>query len=605
MVKQLYSILNEFKNPKYLIEQEIYRKVRDFNDEQLKSKKFPIDSDFFYEEIAFNLMEMSQECNVQGWEGLYYGPTISAKDKNGNIISNLDIKNITPEMVSYWERRSSEVDNPILQCRYAGLVWDFSQKIKKLKPNVSVAHRLIDSILKIASLGGDCFFNKLEKALRLAVALNDQQRIIFIRDAIIKYEDTYSEDGKPGTWGYSYDLLIEDKNLYRKVQLEKKQEDRIIKELERKLKKFSDRDTNICNPHSVEYIVTKLAPYYKGKGDMENMKRVLLIYRDSFLYGIKYNLVMIGSHWLEKIRKILFQYGLSKEAKELELNIRTLQKDDLKYLQRHTIKIPIPQEEIDRYMSDLSKKNLSEALNCIALSFIPDKEQVKNIVIKTAREHPLQATITKSIMDHTGKIVSQINSIEDDLEGHIVHHISQSMRLQLSFIALGLSHLEENKSLGASSLSEHLFKSPVFTEANHPIIKEGLISYFNKNYIATCSILIHQIESAIRELISVAGGAIYQPSTNSKERGFELRPLGALIRDEIFTKTFEKLNNNIPDFFRILLIDKRALNLRNSICHGHLPATSFNQGVAIHIIHVLLILSILRKNKSSLKTKKS
>ena len=110
--------------------------------------------------------------------------------------------------------------------------------------------------------------------------------------------------------------------------------------------------------------------------------------------------------------------------------------------------------------------------------------------------------------------------------------------------------------------------------------------------------LIPQIESAIRELVSVAGGAIYQPSSSSKEKGFELRPLGALLRDEIFIKTFEGLDNNIPDFFRIVLVDKRSLNLRNNICHGHFPAISFNQGIAIHIIHILLILSILR-NKSS------
>ncbi|MCZ0933091.1 MAG: DUF4209 domain-containing protein, partial [Oligoflexia bacterium] len=204
---------------------------------------------------------------------------------------------------------------------------------------------------------------------------------------------------------------------------------------------------------------------------------------------------------------------------------------------------------------------------------------------------------------HTGRIIATIGPLESDLEGHIVHQISQSMKMNLSFIVLGLDHLQRNKSLDANSLSKHLFKSQVFTPASHPIIKEGLISYFNKNYIASCSILIHQIESAIRELISVAGGTIYQPSNNSREGGFELRALGALLRDEIFTKTVEKLNNNIPDFFRILLVDKRALNIRNSIYHGHFPTNFLNQGIAIHIIHILLILSILRKTESSSQNK--
>ena len=589
-----------------MIEQKIYRKVRDFNDEQLKDKKFLFrDSEFFYEEIAFCLMEINQECTVQGWEGLYYGPIFSGKDKHGNTVSSPNISDITLQMVDYWEKRSAEVDNPILQCRYAGLVWNFSKKIKNSTANVSIAYRFIDSIIKIANLGGDRFLkHKLEKGLRLAVSLNDQDRINVIRDSIIKYEDTYCEDDKPGTWGYSFDLLIGDKNLSCKVQLEKTQEDNIIEKLKRKLKIFSDKSLNTFNPHYIEYIVTKLAPYYKGKNDTENVKKVLLIYRDSFLHGIKNNLVMTGSHWLKKISTILFQYGLSEEAKGLEPNIRSLQKEDLNYLQKFETSVKIPKAEIDNYISELDKRNLSGALHCIALSFIPDKEEAKNIVLKIAKEHPLQAMTPESIMDHTGRVVTTIGPLESDLEGHIVRHISQSMRMNLSFIALGLSHLEKNKSLDANSLSEHLFKSPIFTKASHSIIKQGLIAYFNKNYIVSCSVLIHQIESAIRELVSVAGGEIYQPSNNSKEAGFELRPLGTLLRDKIFAKVFEKLNNNIPDFFRILLVDKRSLNIRNSIYHGHFPATFLNEGVAIHIIHILLILSILRKNTNSQKTKK-
>ena len=595
MLEQLYSILNEFKNPKYFIEQGIYEKIRVFNNEKFE-KKPSLDSEFFYEEVAFALMETQQENSLKGWESLCYGPIFSATNKDGSIISNPNIKHITPEMVSYWEKRSNEVDNPILQCRYAGLVWDFSQKLKNLKSNISFAHRFIDSITEMAHLGGDSFLKyKMERALRLAVSIDDQKRIISVRDAIIKYEDVHSEDNKAGTWGYSFDLLIGDKNLFCKVQLEKTQEEKIINELERKLKILSDKNLDSFNPHFVEHLIMRLVPYYKNKNDLKNKKRVLLIYKDSFLNGIKNNTVLAGSIWLEKVRKILFQYNLSKEAKDLESDIRTLQKEDLKYLKKMEVPVQIPRQEIDNYINELDKQSLSEALKYIAFSFIPNKEQSKDTVLKISKEYPLSFLFTKSIMDYTGRVVAKIEPIKEDLEGHIVHQISQSMQLKLHLIGLGLSHLERNKSLNENTLSEHLFKSPVFLETHHQIIKEGLTAYFNKNYIASCSILISQIESAIREVVLVAGGEIYRPAKNSKEAGFELRSLRALLRDEKFTKVFEKFNNNIPDFFKIILIDKRALNLRNSICHGHSPSTHLNQGVAIHIIHILLILSILRK----------
>ena len=68
------------------------------------------------------------------------------------------------------------------------------------------------------------------------------------------------------------DLFIRDKELYLKVQLVKEQEDKIIKELERKLKVFSNKNSNTCKPDFVEYIVTKLAPYYKDKNNIQEFE---------------------------------------------------------------------------------------------------------------------------------------------------------------------------------------------------------------------------------------------------------------------------------------------------------------------------------------------
>ena len=602
MIKKLHSILNEFKNPEFFIETKIHRKIRDFNVKNFKSKKTPTDSEFFYEEVAFAFLETKNPPSE--WGDTFYAPLFGYNDSITQKWTSCypDIQNITPKMIDYWEERSNEVDNPILKCRYSGLVWDFSQKIKKTNPNISIAHSFIDAVIEMAHLGGDSFLkHKLERSLRLAVSLTDRKNIISIRDAIIKYEDAYSEEGKIGTWGYSYDFLIGDKDLNSKIQLNQKQEDKIIEELERKLKVFSDKNSNNFNSHSVEYIVTKLAPYYKNKNDKENMRRVLLTYKDSFL-SIENNLVTVDVHSLEKIRKILFQHGLSNEAKELEPKIRSLQKKFLDSLKKFETNIEIPAARSDKYISELDRRNLSEALYFIAFSFIPNKEHAKDIVLETAKEYPFQALIPHSIIEeHTGREIAKIGPVEDDLEGRTVHQISQAIDLGICSIALGLNHLKENKSLNADSLSKHLFKSPVFLNTNHQTIKQGLIAYFDKNYIFSCSVLIHQVESAVRELISIAGGKIYRAPKNSKETEFELKSLGALLRDEIFIKVFENLNSDIPIFLKILLVDQRSLNIRNSICHGYPSETVLNKKTATHIIHVLLILSIFREIKNSSK----
>jgi len=599
IINELYSILNEFTKPEFDIEQNIHEKICEFNNKKFRDKNLPVDADCLYEQIAFAFIETG--TLILEWGQTFYKPLYGNIDSINKkwTTSYPDINDINFETIDYWERRSSEVDNPILKCRYSGLVWDFSKKARNIKPDISVAHRVIDSTIQIANLGGDRFFHKLERALRLAVSLNAKQKITSIREAIIKNEDTYSEDNKPGTWGYAYDLLIGDKKLPAKVQLKKEQEDKIIDELERKLKIFSDKKSNTFNPHSVEYVVEKLVPYYKDKQDRKNIERVLIIYRDSFLYGIKNNLVMVGSRWLEKIRKVLFQYGFSEEAKQLEPYIRSLQQEDLTNLKKIETSFKVPQKEIDNYISELDKRDLFQGLNYIALSYIPNKKSAQDTVLKTAKEYPLHKMVATSIMDYTGREVDTVDSLDKDLEGHTVLEMSRLMYIYVSLIGLGLNHLKENKSLNANSMAEHLFKSQVFPKERHAIIKEGLTAYFNKNYIVSCSVLIHQIESAIRGLIVSGGGAIYQPSSNFKDKGFKLRPLGSLLEDKVFKKVFEKLDSNIPFFLKTLLVDQRSLNIRNSICHGHFSAHFLNEVIATHIIHILLILSFIRKTTHS------
>ena len=580
MVEKLYEILNQFTKPGFRIETKIYREISNFISKEFKNEGLPLDSPLFYEEIAFAFME-NGNCPAE-WENVFYSPfcgkidTVTKKYQS----SYPDIKDMTPKMLSYWEKRSSKVSSSVLQCRYAGLVWDFSKKIRGQNADISIAYKFIDSIIKMAELGGDKFLKfRLDRALRLAVSISDGKRILFLRDAIISYEDAHSEDDKPGTWGYSFDLLIGDKDLYKKVKLTEKQKSKIIKKLEERLVAFSDEKSELFNPHHVEHIISKLASYYRDQSDRVNLRRVLLIYKDSVLSGLKKGVVISGSFGLEKVRKILFQYDLSQEAKDLEANIRFYQKADHQNLQEFELPVKIPKEEIDNYIKKLGEQSLSQALHTIAISCIPDKDQSKKIVLEVAKKYPLSFMIPGNVMDHTGRKVAEIGPLEKDLDGHIVKQMLQSLQLSLPWIELGLKHLGMEKTLNADTFSEHLFESPVFLKEYHQIIKEGLSAYFNKNYIASCSILIPQIETAIRETIAVSGGETYQSAKSLNEQGFDLRPLGSLLRDKIFFKIFEKLNKNIPIYFQILLTDKRGFNFRNYICHGHFPGNRFNKAV--------------------------
>ena len=402
-----------------------------------------------------------------------------------------------------------------------------------------------------------------------------------------------------GTWGHSFDLLIGDRKLYKKDLLTKEEEDKIIKELERKLNIFSDQNPKIFRPDVIENIVKKLAFYYNSKQDKENMQRVLIKYKDSML-SIENLPALIKEPLLKKVREILLQYGLSTEAKKLETEIRSLQEKSQKELEfkKNSVSIPIPKEVIDSYITELNNRTLSDAIDFIAMNFIPDKEKSKNLAIEIAYKHPLQNFVSQTIVNDKGREIAEIGPIEKDIEGRTVQQMIHAIGLKIHFLTICLNYLIKTKSLSSDSLSQHLLQSGLFPETHRAIIKEGVNAFLEKKYITCCSILIPQIEVGIRELISRFGGETYNIKF-SKEKGFQLRPLGALLRDKKFIQIFEKIDKNIPFYFQVLLTDSRGYNLRNNICHGDLPSHHFNETSALLIIHTLLILSIFFRSSTN------
>ena len=588
--KKFYSILEESITMTFRPESNIKKKIDKFKNEH---------PEFEFKELEYELMALdflegvvSDLSDIPEWGNTFYKPFMGNKDHlTGKWLSYYpDIKNIPYEMIDYWERRSKESKNLILKCRYSGLVWDFSMKIKNKKSDISMVHIFIDSIIELARFGGKGSFlkYKLRRALEVAVSIKDQRRINLVRDAIIAYEDTHSADDKAGTWGYAFDLLIGDRSLSKKVILEQAQEHHIIKELERRLKKFSKKNDNF-NELPVEGATGRLLLYYKKKDDKQNLKRIALVFKDYMLYVAKKYDGFVGSHKLEKLRKILLQYSFQEEAHSLESHIRVAQKDSLRVFKEYTFSGEISKEYVDNYYRNLDQGGLFDALNGIAINLIPDKKQSKKIVIENFKNNPLHMLISQSILDHEGRVVGVIDPINQDLEGHIARELFYSIKYKNLFhLKLGFEYLIKNRGLNTQSLSEHLFKCPFFEEKYRSIILKGLDAFFEKNHIACCSILAPQIESVIRCLIVSSGGFIYNQE-------MKLKLLGNLLRDDIFISLFDNLNKNIPDYFKITLVDERGFNIRNRICHGYLPSGQFNENTAFLLIHLLLILSIFRK----------
>ncbi len=167
------------------------------------------------------------------------------------------------------------------------------------------------------------------------------------------------------------------------------------------------------------------------------------------------------------------------------------------------------------------------------------------------------------------------------------------MSFETIFLRLVLERLQSKFNLSPKDISDFLFKSPLFETDRLPIITAGLQAFLERNHIVAAHLLIPQIEDALRNLVEMAGGAIYKPNRSG---GLSLKTLDDILRDDVITNV---LGENTAFYLRVLLTDQRGWNIRNTVCHGMAPAGYFTADMSDRILHALILLGHIRLGESS------
>jgi len=227
------------------------------------------DEEFVYraEYLAFSIVGNYADSDTK-WTD-YYGPTMTGYDKDGNFYESPSRELINHKILNYWAERTIRVKNPYLKLRYSDLVWDLTKFITNNNPDIQYANIAINSIIEIINnnlyvLDSQDTLLKLNRALNLAIRINNQDKISQLIIIIIDFEDKISiheNELKAGLWGFSFDYLIENP----KVVLTSKQENKIIQDLEQRLNRLSDRSNDVLSPYTCQSISIRLAKYYRKK----------------------------------------------------------------------------------------------------------------------------------------------------------------------------------------------------------------------------------------------------------------------------------------------------------------------------------------------------
>ena len=555
-----------------------------------RGDSWQIPTEFSWEKMAFDFRE-NRSGDANEW-GTYYGPMLSGTTDDGEYFEYPSIREITPDTFVYWSNRASSASHPLLKARYADLVWELSKLVTDARSDVRMAHIAIDSSLEIAQ--SDLHSHRtdvkdhLKRALLLSISLNDSARICNTRDAIIAFEDKIAEDEKAGLWGFSYDLLVGN----RKVSLSEDMEEKIICDLEDRLDRLTQpTEEMFLTTHRwyAQKAVSRLTSYYHRQSQAEEVKRVILKYYDGFKHLVGSEASLIASDWLREVYSTFKQFGLNEDAEAIEPTLRETWNRASDEMATHSFEMEFTKEQLDEYLDSLLAGGHEPASIRVAVHFIPKIDEAENQVRLLARDHPMTFLITKQILDHEGRPIAAVGSIEEDFDGNLVHHVSQTMTYSMFFLRKALAAFVERYGVSTLDILNHIYASPIFDEDKKAIIEKGIDAYMRGDAVTSIHVLIPQIEASIRRLAQLLGIAIIRQGSNG---AMEFKPLGRLLTEPHMQET---LGRDSSLYFRILLTDQRGWNLRNNVSHGLLPHEQFNQGVADRVLHTLLLLGLIRE----------
>ena len=546
------------------------------------------------EAMAFDFYEGYHD-QTTGW-GTYYGPMFVLNNGDGTFTESPSVKKVTEQIIKYWTDRAKTAKHPVLRARYADLVWDFQKIATNEPPHYSMAQIVIDSIIEITQR--NCYapevnvIKKLERALSLASALNDNSRIKKVADATIAYEDTITDDTKLGLWGFAYDLLFEND----KVKLTADQKQKLIDDLEGHLQRASQpNNKEEIDPWAVEAAALRLANYYRNVGRGDDTKRVIVTVGDAFIQASSKASALQTSAWLQRVHATFKEFGLSDEAQRISIKLREVGEKTKSELGSFSHTMEVPKEKMEKYIAALTEGELDDVLMRITAHYIPKKSEVEKQLKELASRAPIAFLFPVELQDNMGRPLAKVGSLEEDLAGHTVKQMSQNMAIESIFLRQALESLVKKYPTFESLCVDYLFRSHIFEEGRKSIIGWGVKEYLNGNHMTAVHLLIPQIENALRILLEKVGGSVLKPARGG---GFNLKVLDDLLRDPLLVQIF---GEDIVFYFRALLVDPRGWNLRNCVCHGLCNTSEFGSHMSDRIIHVLLCLALVRKNEQAKK----
>ncbi len=491
-----------------------------------------------------------------------------------------DLANVDASVLAYWGRRMGEAKHPLLRARYADLVWDLSQPATSVRPSIEAARTAVDAYVACEPLADDNTTipasERLTRGLQIALQIQDKSgRIEAARDALFalfeRFDKTYG-------WVYLFDT-------YR---------DRITAGLERHIADVAARPQG-AQPVETLPVASRLASYYRKVNREADARRVLLaageaVERCAAAVGTE---AMLAHAWLDQVYGFYRVHGLQEAARRVLLAARKRGAEAEGQMPRITTRYQFSQEEVtelEAYLDGATSGTLEQAFRRIVNDFLPNIARLRETVEERGRTHPLLSLFGVARISE-GQVVGRSGPPDTDPDGALVHVLGEFVNLSSSHLAWLIDRVRQKFSLTSGAIVAFLYDSPVFAEQFCGLITQGLDAYLADDHVKAISVLVPQIENALRRFLHLLGQPPNKPRRGDPTAMTEKTLSDILEREQAIRAYF---GEDIVLYLLTFLADPREQNLRNRVSHGLMTAPEFHRGFSDRVLHILLLLACIR-----------
>ena len=489
-------------------------------------------------------------------------------------VDHLLINEITDydKLFNYYENRAREVTHPLLIIVYLGMVFEFKKKYTRQEMDFDLKKQYILSICKYIDEEYLPYKSAEPKwiirAIDLAIRTSNQELIDSAKLTAIRYVNKVNE----GT------LLAKVLNkIIENCEHFKREIDHILEKAETLLKSLSEKAGREFIP--TQELTKSLCKYYNSQNNRAKLKETI----DNFSFYCHERLIDASSYDFRKVAELYKEYGFTDDLKREEFQIQLSQKKEFQELPRTPIYTPVM--IIDHYKEQMNKSWLDN-LEYILANIVPDIKTAEEDFKSTAKNNVLSTMSSKLILspDDSGRAEGYVGGM-DDLRGNTTLNFCEQLFSKYTSLKR-IIDLFKSK-INKEELLQYLQNSYAFSKIDSHFLGAIMDYYFENNFLVFIHLIIPQIEEAFRNTLPPNGRTTYKKIEDHTER---LKILNDIFdeNEDLITSIF---GENLVKFFRVILIDRRFLNIRNAVCHGYFPYDSFNEQNSDLLMLIALILA--------------